>query len=283
MFLDEVAELSLENQAKLLRVLQFKRVRRLGATFDRSVNVRVIAATNKDLQAMVARQEFREDLWFRLEGVQLHIPDLHRADILALVPVLLEDVWSEIRKPDPHQGGKPALPPLELEQLSMLASVRDWPGGARQLRNALGRYLIFRDEGRSVEANWQACLSNKQEAAPEPKPSGKQDALLSAATGDPGIPVDAMSTITQLDKLLTLTIAREVLSVQRRGAWAELGRRLGLTGAGAQDKIRRLLKLDENTSQLPAERYLELIDRAIDEVRQQLKPNLGFLRTLMQL
>ena len=136
-FLDEVGELKLELQSKLLRVLEEKRFERLGSSQLIEVDVRWIAATNRDLKAMVAEGTFREDLYHRLAVFPIQLPRLRdrREDILPLCAVLLHHIGDELGKPG-----------LQLDPEAQ-RRVRDapWPGNVRELRNALERAAILAD------------------------------------------------------------------------------------------------------------------------------------------
>jgi transcriptional regulator with GAF, ATPase, and Fis domain len=135
LFLDEVGEASLALQTMLLRVIERNEIRRIGARETRSVDVRVIAATNRDLEAEVARGAFRRDLFFRLNVVPLYLPPLRerREDI----PELVEHVLAELR---PRLG----RPGLRVHQDALEALVLDpWPGNVRELENRLLRASIL--------------------------------------------------------------------------------------------------------------------------------------------
>lgn len=137
LFLDEIGELPLTVQSKLLRVLEAGRVQRLGATTDASVNVRVIAATNRDLESAIEAQTFRRDLYYRLAVFPIRIPPLRERgkDILLLAEHFLERFRRELRKP----------------QLSLSATARKklsdhgWPGNVRELQNVIERAAILHD------------------------------------------------------------------------------------------------------------------------------------------
>jgi two-component system, NtrC family, nitrogen regulation response regulator GlnG len=131
-FLDEVGELPQELQPKLLRVLESRTIRRVGGNEARTVDVRIVAATNRDLEAEVKAGRFRQDLFFRLNAVALAVPSLRerREDIPRLVRAHLDEIG---------QGGV-ALSPGTLE---LLASGYDWPGNVRELRNAVARVLTL--------------------------------------------------------------------------------------------------------------------------------------------
>ena len=134
-FLDEIGELSLDLQAKLLRVLQDGEFERLGSSRTQRVNVRVIAATNRDLEAEVSRGSFRADLYYRLGVFPIEIPPLRdrREDIPLLTAFLVSKIG--------RSAGKEisSIPPEVIERLSGY----DWPGNVRELHNVLERAVIL--------------------------------------------------------------------------------------------------------------------------------------------
>lgn len=137
LLLDEVGEIPLGTQVKLLRVLQEKDVVRLGENTARPVNVRVIAATHRDLAAMVERGAFREDLYYRLRVLPLHVPALRerKEDISLLANKLLADLARRYRRDD-----------MRLAHEALIAlEAYDWPGNIRQLFNALEYALVHAD------------------------------------------------------------------------------------------------------------------------------------------
>ena len=135
LFLDEIGELSAEFQTKLLRVLQERELERVGGSETLRVDVRVIAATNKDLRAAIARHEFREDLFYRLNVVSIAIPPLRqrREDIPALCTHFLMRAC---------QATKRAALALAPEALDKLVAY-DWPGNVRELGNAMERLVVL--------------------------------------------------------------------------------------------------------------------------------------------
>jgi len=135
LFLDEIAELAPELQPKVLKALEDKSFRRLGGTREIQVDVRLIAATNHDIGDAVRRGRFREDLYYRLNVIPLHLPPLRdraREDRLAL----LQRLFAELRAELPESPG--ALSSEALERLLAYA----WPGNIREMRNVLERALI---------------------------------------------------------------------------------------------------------------------------------------------
>ena len=138
-FLDEVAELPASLQAKLLRVLETHQVTRLGGSRLITVNVRVVAATNRDLRQLVSEGKFREDLFYRLNVVRLALPALteRKDDIPVLAEYFLKRSAEELGKP---------VPRLSRDALDCLLSYR-WPGNVRELENAIYRGVLFAHDG----------------------------------------------------------------------------------------------------------------------------------------
>jgi transcriptional regulator with GAF, ATPase, and Fis domain len=138
-FLDEIVELPAAMQSKLLRVLQEQEIERVGEMRTRKVNVRVIAATNRDLKQEVNEKRFREDLFYRLNVFPLEIPPLRqrREDIPALAAYFLRKTAKKMNRPLPR------LPRATANQLSAHA----WPGNVRELQNAVERAVILAGDG----------------------------------------------------------------------------------------------------------------------------------------
>jgi DNA-binding NtrC family response regulator len=134
LFLDEIGDTSLDIQVKLLRTLQEREVQPIGAPHPRKVNVRVVAATHRDLRAMVADGRFREDLYHRLTPLRIEVPALsaRKADLPRIVFAAL--------------ARHPERPRITAEALSLLAS-HDWPGNVRELENALTSALARSEDG----------------------------------------------------------------------------------------------------------------------------------------
>ena len=135
LFLDEIGDMSMAAQAKVLRVLQDNVITRIGGAKPITVDVRVLAATNKNLEQEIAAGRFREDLYYRLNVVPIHVPPLreHREDIPELVEYFVS-VLSEREGFTPRRVGESAI-----ERLASL----DWPGNVRELRNTIERMLIL--------------------------------------------------------------------------------------------------------------------------------------------
>ncbi len=137
LFLDEIGEIPVALQAKLLTALEGRRIRRVGGNRSQPVDVRIIAATNRDLRSEVNQGSFREDLYYRLAVVKIEVPPLRRRldDLPMLVATLLDGLHVT-----PEQRAALATPDL-LASLGRSA----WPGNIRQLRNFLQQYLLFED------------------------------------------------------------------------------------------------------------------------------------------
>ncbi len=145
-FLDEIGELPLNAQVRLLRVLQNSKIERVGGTELIPVDIRVIAATHRDLESMVASNEFREDLWFRLNVFPIVIPPLRerKEDIPALVQYFIEKKSMAVR------GRRP--PPLAPAAMDDLMDYH-WPGNVRELENVVERSLVLcRDSDLTFDA-----------------------------------------------------------------------------------------------------------------------------------
>jgi PAS domain S-box-containing protein len=137
-FLDEIGDMPLDMQAKVLRVIQEKEIEKVGGAGNIEVNVRIIAATNKDLEAMVSENRFREDLYYRLNVVGITMPSLRDRpeDIPVLVEVFMDRLCADMGVP------RKAISPESLELLKS----HPWPGNARELLNVLERLMNTVDE-----------------------------------------------------------------------------------------------------------------------------------------
>lgn len=135
LFLDEVGDMTLYAQAKILRAIESRKVQRLGGNREIAVNIRVIAATNQNLEQLTSQQKFRQDLFFRLNVARLHLPPLrdHAADIPELVEALVRELAARVeRRID-------AVDPSFLEPLLRYG----WPGNIRELRNVVESTIVF--------------------------------------------------------------------------------------------------------------------------------------------
>jgi len=139
-FLDEIAELPLQAQVRLLRVLQNKEIERVGGNKTIKLDIRIIAATNRDMKEMVKEKLFREDLWFRLNVFPIVIPPLRErsSDIPALVQHFIHEKSKELKLAD--------IPELATNAINLLMNY-DWPGNVRELENIIERALILSPSG----------------------------------------------------------------------------------------------------------------------------------------
>ncbi len=206
-FLDEIGELPLEMQAKLLRVLQEREVRPVGSNEHVPVNVRVIAATNRDLEAAYRAGTFRKDLYFRLNVVTVRLPSLreHRSDIPQLVHYFL----------DRYAAGKniQVMPPAMKSFLQY-----DWPGNVRELENCIARAVALGDDQMIDIEDLPPAIRDTEEAG------------LITNGGS------ALST-TALADLERMTIQR--VFEQAGGDKALAGRMLGISRATLYRKLKR--------------------------------------------
>jgi DNA-binding NtrC family response regulator len=162
LFLDEIGELSLDTQAALLRVLQTRRVTRLGSADEVEVDVRITAATHQDLERRVGEGTFREDLFYRIHTVTLRVPPLRERpqEILPFARYFLAQAAAE--QESPVRG-------LSEEALACLRTYR-WPGNVRELRNAIERAVAF-CEGTVIEvADLPPAVSRQSTTASPPRP-----------------------------------------------------------------------------------------------------------------
>ena len=158
LFLDEVGEMDLSLQPKLLRFLETRRARRVGARSEYAVNVRIVAATNADLQQKMARGVFREDLYYRLAEFTLSVSPLRqrREDIPVLIRQFLEEAG--VRHDKVITGIEPAL----LQKLQSW----EWPGNARELRSAVERMVILANGTVLGTGAWDQPVPNATAASP---------------------------------------------------------------------------------------------------------------------
>ncbi|HEY4310656.1 MAG TPA: sigma 54-interacting transcriptional regulator [Pirellulales bacterium] len=167
LFLDEVGDIPLEAQGKLLHALQDGRFERIGEDETRKVDVRVIAATNRDLQADIVAGRFRQDLFFRLSVFPIHVLALRErpTDIPLLAKYFLERACGEMRRP---------VPPLSIESVNQLSGY-PWPGNVRELQNVIERAVINANDG---AIDFDGLLNQEsrvtQSSVTMPKGSAKQ-------------------------------------------------------------------------------------------------------------
>jgi two-component system response regulator AtoC len=220
-FLDEIGELPLEMQAKLLRVLQEKEVRPVGSNEKNPVDVRVIAATNRDLEASYRAGTFRKDLYFRLNVVTVQLPALRerRSDIPQLVHCFL----------DRYAPGEN----IQIAPAAMKSFLQyDWPGNVRELENCIARAIALGDH-RTIDVN------------DLPPAIGKAD-----ESGVSGGDSSALST-TALADLERMTILR--VFEQAGGDKLLAGKMLGISRATLYRKLKRYQIPSRSAAKLPVE------------------------------
>ncbi len=174
-FLDEIGEIPLELQGKLLRVLQESEFERVGDDVTRSVDVRVIAATNRDLEELILEGNFREDLYYRLSVFPVEVPPLRERgdDIVQLAQHFLDQTTRDFGR----------------EQMTMTRAQADalkrydWPGNVRELKNVIERAVIL-SPGTMLRLEASLPLATGSESAPEPAPAPEQEILTESEMRD---------------------------------------------------------------------------------------------------
>ena len=215
LLLDEIAEMSPTLQAKFLRVLETREFQRVGGTRTLQADVRIIAATNRDLAAEIARQTFRQDLYYRLNVFEIHIAPLRERpeDILPLAEMFLQELARRM--------GRPATK-ISTGARDWLLS-HSWPGNVRELRNAIERALLMCDGGTITRDHLLV-----PGARPAREPAGDREAAAHGREPDEGI--DLGSTERRL-------IARAMH--QSNGNKSEAARLLGLSRAQLYTRLGR--------------------------------------------
>ena len=177
LFLDEVGEIPLELQAKLLRVLQEGELERVGEERTRRVNVRLVAATNRDLRAEAEAGRFRQDLYYRLSVFPVEVPPLRKRK--EDIPILAEHFLGDSSR----KVGRPA-PPLTLAAVQRLQQY-DWPGNVRELQHVIERAVITSTKGRlNIELPSQAKASSVTETSATTEPALRTDAQIRQIESD---------------------------------------------------------------------------------------------------
>src|SRR6202162_5469383 len=196
LLLDEIGEMPIALQDKLLRVLEDRKLRRLGSKVETSVDVRVLAATNKVPDEAVAHGELRSDLYYRLNGFNIHMHPLreHKEDIPSLVEVLLGEMSSK------HSRKVSAVSEAVLNQFSQYS----WPGNVRELRNTIERAVIVCDAG---------VIETKH------LPPGFGQAPLRTAANDPdAVRLGVGTTVEEAEKMLILKTLEATSNNKTRAA-----------------------------------------------------------------
>ena len=218
LFLDEVGDLPLDVQPKLLRFLEQGEIMPVGENRPQSVDVRVLAATNADLEQRVAEGKFREDLYYRLSVIRIHVPPLRqrREEVPHLTTFFLREASDRLGKPDVQMGS---------EVLDLFAQYW-WPGNVRQLRNELQRAVAMAPAGGTIGPEH---LSADLTATP---PTAMQ-------AGPPRVALRGGQTLASVVDDIERDLIREMMN-RHRGNISETARSLGLTRRGLYLKLRRL-------------------------------------------
>ena len=175
LFLDEIGDLPIDVQPKLLRFLELQEIMPIGETRPQRVDVRVLAATNADLEQRVAEGKFREDLYYRLSVIRIHVPPLRdrREEIPHLSTFFLREASERLGKPDMQ---------LSSEALDMFSQYW-WPGNVRQLKNEIQRAVAMSAPGGTIEASHLSPeIGSTQAAAHDGARRGRQRRTANLAT-----------------------------------------------------------------------------------------------------
>jgi two-component system response regulator AtoC len=222
LFLDEVGDMPLPTQAKLLRFIDHRNFKRVGGAQDIAVDIRIVAATNKDLEAEVRSGRFRGDLYFRLKVVSIHIPRLRERgdDVLLLARHFLREFARKFQK----RFGE--ISPAGAQMLRDYA----WPGNVRELRNLIERVVLLEEGQRLLPDHLPAEFTGRAPAPPGAAPAAK-DAI--------ALPTLAQMEAEHIGEVLRLTAgnksrAARILGISRQGLIEKLRRLRIEEGAGRQ-------------------------------------------------
>ncbi|MGE4242957.1 sigma-54-dependent transcriptional regulator [Ramlibacter sp.] len=226
LFLDEIGDLPLAMQSKLLRAIQERQVRSLGSTQEDAVDVRIVSATHRDLAADVQAGRFRQDLYYRLNVIELVLPPLRerREDLPALCDALLARIGLESGLP------VPVLSTQALEQLIQ----QPLPGNVRELENLLHRAVALSDGG-ELQADFAPLQAAGEWVAPTASAASAAPAAPSATPHPPSIPTDLQAWLDQQEREVLTQVLRET-GFNRTAA----AQRLGLTLRQMRYRISRL-------------------------------------------
>ncbi len=202
-FLDEIGEMSPTMQVKLLRVLQEKRIRRIGSTNEIEVDARILAATNRDLEEGVREKTFREDLFYRLNVIPIHMPPLR--DRREDVPLLAEHFLESSRKTTGKNISKISEPVFEL------LTRYDWPGNVRELQNVIERAVALETTSMIQPERLPEKLQGVSDAF-----AGERDTLDQASFPEEGIDFNAQ--VSNLERRLLTAAMRQAGGVQTKAS-----------------------------------------------------------------
>ena len=212
LFLDEIGEMEIGLQSKLLRAIQEREIRRVGGNATEKINVRIICATNRNLETEVAEKRFREDLFYRINVVPIILPPLRtrREDVPLLVTHFTARFCGELQKPQ-----KQFAP----ESLDMMVNY-SWPGNVRELEHCIERLMVIVDAEKITPEHLQPILSGKD----SPSTSGTE----------PGVPfpkIKLSDKATTLDEMTAEVERQAILNAlwETKGVITEAAARLGIT------------------------------------------------------
>ena len=237
LFLDEIGDMTPATQTKILRVLQNGSFERVGGNHPIQVDVRIIAATNKPLEQAVAHKQFREDLFYRLNVVRIHVPPLRerRADIALLVDYFL--------KKFAQKNGQPAKV-ISREALRLL-EFHDWPGNVRELENVVHRALVVSKHDAILPADLPADLNRPVKTGSEPAARAEKPLMGSLPVADDLEAIaHGLFQIARRDpKLKLIPYVERVLVSQAlretQGNQVQAAKLLGITRATLRKRIER--------------------------------------------
>jgi two-component system, NtrC family, response regulator AtoC len=209
LFLDEIGDMPLALQAKILRALEEKTFERVGGTGTSHVDVRVVAATNRDLQARVAAHQFREDLYFRLSVFPIRIPPLRdrTGDALILARHFIQQFCRELKKQTVY------LSPAAAEALV----AHPWPGNVRELQNCIERAVILCDDG-TIERRHLGLSTDRPVGRRQPEDASAGQVPVAPAPTSPLAELDLTGTMTVVVRRVTAVVERLKLEEALRAA-----------------------------------------------------------------
>jgi len=215
LFLDEIGELTPAVQAKLLRVLQERQYERVGGTTTLDADIRLIAATNRDLERAVADGRFREDLYYRVAVFRIHLPTLfeREEDILRLADHFVRELGARMARQQPRFS----------DEARELLLAHSWPGNVRELQNAIERALILVDGGALISAEHLGIVRRPL-----------RDATTPAVTAAPKEDGTAVPTIAAQEKRMILEVLHQTHGHKKRAAAL-----LGLTRFQLYGRLKR--------------------------------------------
>ncbi len=206
LFLDEIGEMSMPLQAKLLRALQERSFERVGGTKTVRVDVRIIAATNQDLEQAIAEKRFRKDLYYRLNVIPVMMPPLR--DRRADVPLLIDHFLTQF-----NQSKNAAIRGIDPEALEALGAYH-WPGNIRELENLIERVVILKKSGSIALADLPDKIRQDTGTAPAAVAVGREDRPAAAN----GTSIDLVRELEQYENRLILDALKRTNGVTSKAA-----------------------------------------------------------------